>query len=82
MRLLDFMRDRALTDDAMAARIGDCSGHAVKKWKYGEREPDASTMLRITAVTKGAVTVADWAAQASLKRRDAERRPKPAEAQA
>jgi DNA-binding transcriptional regulator YdaS (Cro superfamily) len=60
MRLLEFMRKAVLTDEAMAALIGDCSPHAVRKWKYGEREPDAATMVRIETVTDGKVTLRDW----------------------
>lgn len=68
MRLLQFMREKGLDDEAMAMLIGDCSAHAVKKWKYGEREPDASTMLRIERVTDNKVGMPDWAEQSSRKR--------------
>ena len=68
MRLLDHMREEGLDDDAFAERIGDCSGHAVKKWKYGEREPDAGTMFRIESATDGKVTLQDWARQAEDRR--------------
>lgn len=68
MRLLDFMRDEKLDDDAFASRLGDCSGHAVKKWKYGEREPDAVTIARIERVTHGAVSLRDWADHAEERR--------------
>lgn len=69
MRLLEFMRSHAIDDETMASRIGDCSGHAVKKWKYGEREPDASTMLKIERVTDGKVTLRDWSEQSSSRPR-------------
>lgn len=65
MRLLDHMRETETDDDAFAERVGGCTGHAVKKWKYGEREPDAVTIIRIEEITGGRVTVRDWAEQAS-----------------
>lgn len=68
MRLLQFMREEGLDDEAMASLIGDCSAHAVKKWKYGEREPDAMTMLRIESVTGSKVRMPDWAEQTAQKR--------------
>ena len=60
MKLLDYMRDEKLDDDAFASRLGDCSGHAVKKWKYGERVPSIGVAARIEAVTDGRVTLRDW----------------------
>ncbi|AWN35753.1 hypothetical protein [Methylobacterium radiodurans] len=68
MRLLDYMRDEKLDDEAFASRLGDCTAHAVKKWKYGEREPDAGTIVRIQVATAGKVTVRDWAEQADAMR--------------
>jgi DNA-binding transcriptional regulator YdaS (Cro superfamily) len=61
MKLLDYMRQEGVDDAAMAAAIGDCSDHAVRKWKYGERRPDADRMLRIQEITSGKVTLRDWA---------------------
>lgn len=54
------MRDEKLDDDAMAARLGDCSGHAVKKWKYGERVPSIEVAARIERATDGRVGLRDW----------------------
>lgn len=68
MRLLDYLRDEKLTDDVFAEILGDCSGHAVKKWKYGEREPDAGTIVRIEAASGGKVALTDWAEQAESRR--------------
>lgn len=82
MRLLAWMRENEVDDDAMAARIGDCSGFAVKKWKYAEREPDASTIVRIEAVTEGKVALADWAAQAAERSEKDGRRAAAAETRA
>lgn len=83
MRLLDYMRNEKLDDEAFASRLGDCSAHAVKKWKYGEREPDAGTIVRIQVATDGKVTVRDWAAQAEAvrARRAASTDPTPAPAE-
>lgn len=60
MKLLDYMRDEKLDDDAMASRLGDCSGHAVKKWKYGERVPSIEVAARIERATEGRVGLRDW----------------------
>ena len=60
MKLLDYMRDRNIDDEAMAEIIGDCSSYAVKKWKYGERSPNANRIIRIEEVTNGLVGLHDW----------------------
>ncbi len=64
MKLIDWMRDNSADDDAMASLIGGVSGHAVKKWKYGERMPRRNELLRITEVTNGLVTANDFMNQA------------------
>ena len=74
MRLLDYMREQGVDDDALAERVGDCSPHAVKKWKYGEREPDAGTIVRIERATEGHVGLKDWAEQSAERKA---RRPAP-----
>ena len=74
MKLIDYMRERNIDDEAMAAMIGHCSVFAVRKWKYGEREPDASRMLRIRTVTDGVVDLSDWVDEASPRLRSRKRR--------
>jgi DNA-binding transcriptional regulator YdaS (Cro superfamily) len=64
MKLLDYMRRQELDDETLARRIGDCTAHAVKKWKYGERRPDADRILKIQKITGGHVTLRDWASEA------------------
>lgn len=67
MRLIDYMRERAL-DDAGFAKLFNtglppalrCTEHAVKKWKYGERIPGADRIAIIERATKGAVSLQDW----------------------
>lgn len=68
MRLLDYMREEGLDDEAFAGRLGECGPYAVKKWKYGEREPDASTIVRIERATSGRVRLADWATQSDERK--------------
>ena len=68
MKLIDYMRREKLDDEAMARLIGKCTGHAVKKWKYGERVPDAMRILRIEQVTHGRVRLRDWSAAQELQR--------------
>lgn len=65
MKLIDWMFDRNLDDEDFAQMVGDCTSHAVKKWKYGERQPPIDRALRIEQVTKGAVTVRDLIREAS-----------------
>ena len=68
MRLLDYMREEGLDDEAFAERLGECGPYAVKKWKYGEREPDASTIVRIERATSGRVGLSDWATQSDERK--------------
>jgi hypothetical protein len=60
MKLIDWMRDKSLDDDTMASLIGGVSGHAVKKWKYGERMPRRNELHRISEITGGEVTANDF----------------------
>lgn len=60
MKLDDFMKAEGLDDAAMAARIGEVSEFAVKKWRYGERMPRPGVMGRITSATHGQVTANDF----------------------
>lgn len=64
MKLITYMHERGVTDETFATLLENCTVHAVRKWKYGEREPDAGTIVRIKEITGGAVTVEDWAQQA------------------
>lgn len=59
MKLLDYMRQEGIDDDAFAKLVGDCTGYAVKKWKYGERQPPADKVIRIEEVTNGNVLLRD-----------------------
>lgn len=62
MKLIDYMRAEKISDDVMAERIGHCTIHAVKKWKYGERTPDVDRIARIEEITGGSVGLHDWTA--------------------
>jgi hypothetical protein len=62
MKLLDWLRDNDIGDDDFAKLVGDCTGHAVKKWKYGERQPPGDKIIRIEEVTNRAVTLRDLVA--------------------
>jgi hypothetical protein len=65
MKLDDFMKWRNLDDAAMAQLIGDCTEHAVKKWRYRERIPRSAQMLRIAAATENQVTASDFYSDAN-----------------
>jgi hypothetical protein len=78
MRLIDWMRANGVDDEAMADKVREsskneitCSEHAIKKWKYGERQPDAAVILRIQEITKNQVTLKDWVANPALEARRA-----------
>jgi hypothetical protein len=60
MKLSDFMKAAGLDDEALAARVGECSAHAVKKWRYQERVPRPEQMRRIAEITEGKVTPNDF----------------------
>lgn len=60
MKLAEYMRSSAISDEAFAALVGDCTPHAVKKWFYEERVPRPEQMRRIFEVTNGAVTPNDF----------------------
>lgn len=70
MQLLDWMKREGYDDEAIAARINErlpngehCSGAAVRKWKYRERQPDAAKMQRIHEISGGEVSLVDWASE-------------------
>ncbi len=60
MKLSDFLKASGLDDEAFAAQVGDCSAHAVKKWRYAERTPRPDQMRRIAEITDGKVTPNDF----------------------
>lgn len=60
MKLATYMKNNGIDDDAMASIIGDCSASGVRKWKYGERIPERSTMQRIFEATNGEVAPNDF----------------------
>jgi hypothetical protein len=60
MKLRTYMEANSLDDDAMARLVGDCTHHAVKKWKYGERFPRPEQLKRLSEVTSGQVTANDF----------------------
>lgn len=60
MKLIDWMRREGIDDEAFAASVGDCTSHAVRKWKYGERNPPGDRIARIEVVTGGEVGFHDW----------------------
>lgn len=59
MKLSEYMKTHKLSDADMASLIG-CSEGAVKKWRYDERTPRRNQLLRICAITDGAVTPNDF----------------------
>jgi hypothetical protein len=62
MKLLDWMKAENLTDEALAARLGQgVTWRAVKKWKYRETTPRVPELVRIEEITNGKVTARDFA---------------------
>jgi DNA-binding transcriptional regulator YiaG len=60
MRLIDWMREKNLSDGDVATLVGGVSTHAVKKWKYGERVPRRAELQRLDQVSDGQVTPNDF----------------------
>lgn len=60
MRLIDWMREANLDDGQVADLVGGVSGHAVKKWKYGERIPRRAELLRLIEISSGKVSPNDF----------------------
>lgn len=61
MKLLNFLKLNDVSDEAFAASFdGEISASAVRKWKYGERNPRLPELVRIEEITKGAVTARDF----------------------
>ena len=63
MQLLDYLKTNRISDEDFASRLGgQCTSHAVKKWKYRERSPSAKVIYKIKELTSGAVSLEDWVA--------------------
>ncbi|WP_018407903.1 hypothetical protein [Methylocystis rosea] len=61
MKLLDYLKLNEIADEAFAAEFdGEISASAVRKWKYGERNPRLPELVRIEEITNGAVTARDF----------------------
>lgn len=61
MQLLDYLKSNRISDENFAALLGgQCTSHAVKKWKYRERSPSAQIIYKIKKLTDGAVSLEDW----------------------
>lgn len=60
MKLIDWMHQENFDDEKVAELHGDCTGYAVKKWKYGERIPRNAQMRRLTEISDGKVTANDF----------------------
>jgi hypothetical protein len=60
MTLQEFMATSGLDEAGIAALMGNCSSHAVKKWRYRERTPRPAQMRRLMEVTQGTVTPNDF----------------------
>lgn len=61
MRLSEFLTLRQESDSAFALRFGGkCTRTTVANWRVGRRVPRAAHKERITELTGGLVTPADW----------------------
>ena len=60
MHLSDYLNLANLDDAVFASMVGGVSKHAVKKWRYRERVPEADRIIRIEEITGGKVTLRDW----------------------
>lgn len=66
MKLIDYMRERGLSPEQMAAQIGDISEGHVRKLMYGERAPSMATLAKIMEGTGGQVNAADFLPAAAV----------------
>lgn len=55
MTLLDYMRERKISEQAMAELVGGISRFGIRKLMYGERNASLRIAARIQEVTGGAV---------------------------
>lgn len=65
MKLAEFMEDRGLDDEAMAALVRadgvtKCDRTQMSRYRRGVRRPEWNVIARIRVVTDDAVTGADW----------------------
>lgn len=60
MKLLDYMKQHGISDEALAERIGSVTSRAVKKWKYRETSPRIAELVRLEEVTGGLVCARDF----------------------
>lgn len=63
MKLADYLRANAITDQEFADRIGR-DRTTVLRWRAGETTPDLRTILLIGELTEGAVQPPDFVAAA------------------
>ena len=59
MTLDDWMSTTKTPNATFGARLGT-SGETIRRYRNGERWPDAETMAEIFALTDGLVTPNDW----------------------
>lgn len=64
MKLIRWLQEHKVTDEAFAALVGGCTAAAVRKWKYGERQPTPATIVKIETITGGQVTLRDLVREA------------------
>ncbi len=71
MNLLTYMKAQAMSDEEMAEKIGcEATARAVRNWKYGDRTPSVTVIVRIEEVTAGAVTVRDFIPDSAPRPKD------------
>ena len=65
MKLGEYLRREAITQEAFAAMIG-VAQNAVSKWVHGHRMPRRAVLERITEITNGSVTPNDFVSTAQI----------------
>jgi transcriptional regulator with XRE-family HTH domain len=61
MTLHDFLQSTGQTPSAFASRLS-VAPSTVSRWLSGDRRPSLAVMVRISEITDGAVTAADFMA--------------------
>lgn len=60
MQLSDFMAERGLTDNALAAEVGR-DRTSVMRWRTRKTKPDFDALVAIERLSNGMVTASDFA---------------------
>jgi transcriptional regulator with XRE-family HTH domain len=70
MRLGEYLRSAEISQTRFAAQIGVRQA-TISRYVSGEQVPSTPIVLKIRALSKGAVALDDWVPEKKIRRRDA-----------